>query len=97
MTSCDAPNGKAGGHIVEVKDYATPAATDSVVFLDLGENEGLSAGDFMTVYRPRTAVAGSVRTILGEVSILATKSHSSIAIVTLTVDSMHAGDWVELK
>jgi hypothetical protein len=97
MTSCDLSNGKAEGHIVEVKDYATPAATDSVVFLDLGENEGLSAGDFMTVYRPRTAVPGSVRTILGEVSILATKSHSSIAIVTLTVDSMHAGDWVELK
>ena len=96
-TSCDAPNGKVEGHIVEVKDYATPAATDSVVFLDLGERDGLSAGDFMTVYRPRNAQSTFVRTILGEVSILATKSHSSIAIVTMTVDSMHAGDWVELK
>ncbi|MEO6324457.1 MAG: hypothetical protein ABIT01_13920 [Thermoanaerobaculia bacterium] len=95
MTSCDGPNGKAEGHIVEVKDYQTPAATDSVVFLDMGENEGLSAGDFMTVYRPRAT--GSIRTILGEVSILATRSHTSIAIVTLTVDSMRAGDWVELK
>jgi hypothetical protein len=97
MTSCDAPNGKAGGHIVEVKDYATPAATDSVVYLDLGENEGLSAGDFMTVYRPRTVLSSTVRTVLGEVAILSTKSHTSIAIVTLTVDSMQAGDWVELK
>jgi hypothetical protein len=97
MTSCDTPNGKALGHIVEIKDYVTPAAGDTVVFLDLGENEGLSAGDFMTVFRPRYMASGAVRTVLGEVAILTTKSHSATAIVTLTGDSMRAGDAVELK
>ena len=37
FTQCDAPSGKITGHIVEVKDRATPVGTDSVVFLDLGE------------------------------------------------------------
>jgi hypothetical protein len=96
LTSCDPPSGKLAGHIVEVKDRAVPVATASVVYLDLGDSDGLVAGDFLNVYRTRAAANG-VRTMLGEVAILKTESHSAVAIVTTMSDVMYAGDEVELK
>ena len=71
-TICDVPNGKPIGHIVDTRDAVTPVGTDTVVFLDLGESDGLNPGDFLTVYRPSTRAEG-VRTILGEAAILTTR------------------------
>lgn len=96
LTQCDPPSGKTTGHIVEVKDRATPVGTDSVVFLDLGEADGLYPGDFLTVYRNRTD-SGTIRTLLGEVAVLWTKGRTCVAKVTSMVDSMRVGDFVELK
>jgi hypothetical protein len=94
VTSCDPPNGKVVGKIVEVKDYATPIADQSVVFLDLGEKDGVGPGDFLTVYRPRS---GGVRTMLGEVAVLTTRSRTATAIVTMMRDNMRVGDTIEPK
>lgn len=96
LTQCDAPSGKVTGHIVEVKDRATPVGTDSVVFLDLGEDDGLFPGDFLTVYRARND-SGTIRTLLGEAAVLWTKGKTCVAKITSMVDSMRAGDFVELK
>jgi hypothetical protein len=96
LTQCDSPSGKTTGHIVEVKDRATPVGTDSVVFLDLGEADGLYPGDFLTVYRKRND-SGTIRTLLGEVAVLWTKGHTCVAKVTSMVDSMRLGDLVEMK
>ncbi len=96
LTQCDPPSGKTTGHIVEVKDRATPVGTDSVVFLDLGEEDGLYPGDFLTVYRNRGDVA-ALRTLLGEVAVLWTKGHTCVAKVTSMIDYMGVGDFVELK
>jgi hypothetical protein len=95
-TMCDTPNGKVIGHIVENRGAVTPVGTDSVVYLDLGEADGLSPGDFLTVYRPSTRAQG-VRTILGEASILTTRAQTSVAIITLMSDTIYIGDTVELK
>jgi hypothetical protein len=95
-TTCDVPNGKVIGHIVETRGFVTPVGTDSAVFLDLGEADGLSPGDFLTVYRPSVRAEG-VRTILGEASILMTRARSSVAIITIMSDTMGVGDAVELK
>lgn len=96
LTECDVPNGKAVGHIVHTRDAVTPVATDTVVFLDLGEFDGLTPGDFLTVYRPSMRAEG-VRTILGEAAILTTRERSSVAIVTSMVDTIGIGDAVEVK
>lgn len=96
LTQCDAPSGKTAGQIVEVKDRATPVGTDSVVFLDLGEEDGLYPGDFLTVFRPRND-SGTIRTVLGEVAVLWTKGRTCVAKVTSMVDAMGLGDRVELK
>jgi hypothetical protein len=95
-TMCDVPNGKVIGHIVETRGAVTPVATHSVVFLDLGEADGLNPGDFLTVFRPSGRAEG-VRTILGEASILTTRARTSVAIITLMSDTMGVGDAVELK
>ncbi len=95
-TVCDTPNGKAIGHIVHTKDAVTPVGTDTVVFLDLGESDGLNPGDFLTVYRP-SARAEGVRTVLGEAAILTTRNRSAVAIVTSMVDFIGVGDAVEVK
>jgi hypothetical protein len=96
MTMCDTPNGKTTGHVVQTRMGETPVATDSVVFLDLGEADGLNPGDFLTVFRASGRAEG-VRTILGEASILTTRSRTSVAIITLMTDTIYAGDSVELK
>jgi len=95
-TMCDTPNGKVIGHIVENRGSVTPVGTDSVVFLDLGEADGINPGDFLTIYRPSGRAEG-VRTILGEASILTTRARTSVAIVTLMSDTIYIGDAVELK
>ena len=96
LTQCDPPSGKVTGRIVEVKDRATPVGTDSVVFLDLGEEDGLYPGDLLTVYRARND-SGTIRTLLGEAAVLWTKGKTCVAKITSMVDSMRAGDFVELK
>lgn len=96
VTMCDTPNGKAIGHIVETRLGETPVGSDSVVYLDLGEADGLNPGDFLTVYRASGRAEG-VRTILGEASILTTRSRTSVAIITLMTDTMGVGDSVEIK
>ena len=95
-TMCDVPNGKVIGHIVETRDAVTPVGKDTVVFLDLGEADGLNPGDFLTVYRPSGRAEG-VRTILGEASILTTRARTSVAIITSMSDTMGVGNAVELK
>lgn len=96
LTQCDPPSGKLVGRIVEAKDRATPIGTDSVVFLDLGEEDGLYPGDFLTVYRNR-GDGSTIRTLLGEVAVLWSKAGTSVAKVTSMVDTMGVGDFVELK
>jgi hypothetical protein len=93
---CDTPNGKPLGHLVDTRDAVTPVATGTVVFLDLGEQDGLNPGDFLTVFRPSTRAVG-VRTVLGEAAILTTRDRTSVAIVTSMVDYMGVGDAVEIK
>lgn len=96
FTQCDVPNGKAIGHIVHTRDAVTPVGTDTVVFLDLGESDGLNPGDFLTVYRPSERAEG-LRTILGEAAILTTRNRTAVAIVTSMVDTIGIGDAVEVK
>ena len=96
VTACEPPNGKILGHIIEVKERATPVADRSVVYLDLGDTDGVTAGDFLTVYRTRGQAKG-VRTVLGELAILKTQPHTAVAVVTSMNDVMYAGDEIELK
>jgi hypothetical protein len=95
-TSCEPGSGKLLGHILQTKDRVIPIGDKTIVFLDLGEGDGIAPGDFFTVFRTRGQAKG-VRTILGELAVLKTQPHTAVAVVTLTNDAMFAGDEIELK
>jgi hypothetical protein len=46
------PNGKVNGRIVLSRDGQETVAANQVVYLDLGAEDGVKAGDYMTIYRP---------------------------------------------
>jgi hypothetical protein len=96
VTPCDQPNGKVTGRVVYARDGAYSATQHSVVFLDLGDRDGVAPGDFLTVFRTR-ASAGSLRTLLGEAAILVTRNRSCLAKIMVARDQIQIGDEVELK
>jgi hypothetical protein len=57
----DAPSGKSKGHVVFTKDGVVALGAGSIVILDLGSNEGISPGDFVTVFRYTGSVEFGVR------------------------------------
>jgi hypothetical protein len=47
------PSGGAAGRIVLARDGREVVSRDDVVFVDLGAEDGLKVGDYLTVFRPR--------------------------------------------
>lgn len=54
------PNGKATGRIVLARDGQEFVTRDQIIYIDLGAEDGVKAGDYLTVYRP----LGSGRVVL---------------------------------
>ncbi len=96
LSSCDPTTGKVTGFIVDDYDSWTPIMKDSVVYLNVGEDDGIVPGDFFSVYRI-PSVEYTVRIMLGEAAILSTKKRTSVAIITSMRDTMYVGDHVEMK
>jgi hypothetical protein len=46
------PNGKPTGRIVAARDFREMVAMDQVVYIDLGAEDNVRAGDRLTIYRP---------------------------------------------
>jgi hypothetical protein len=46
------PSGKQNGRIVLARDNKELLSKDNVVFIDLGSEDGVKAGDYLTIYRP---------------------------------------------
>ena len=65
------------------------------MFLDLGEQDGLNPGDFLTVYHPSTQAVGVARCSAKRRS--SSRPRSSVAIITSMVDFIADGDAVEVK
>jgi hypothetical protein len=47
----DPPSGKATGYIVNSKDGLVAIGSDSTVMVDLGADQGVQPGDFLTIFR----------------------------------------------
>lgn len=95
-TSCDPATGKLTGRIVAAFDRVTPIGQESIVYLNRGELDGLTPGDFLTVYRYHSATT-EVRTILGEAAVLTTRERTAVAKIVSMQDLIGVGDEVELK
>lgn len=95
LTSCDPASGHPVGRIVRVKDLVVPVGQESIVYIDLGSND-VQPGQFLTVYRTHPTIP-SVRTILGEIAVLASFESTAVAKVTYSRDVIYKGDSVEVK
>ncbi|HUP65772.1 MAG TPA: LysM peptidoglycan-binding domain-containing protein [Thermoanaerobaculia bacterium] len=95
-TVCESENGKPRGHIVNAKDYNFVLGEGTVVEIDLGRNNLVEPGTFLTVYR-ESPIAGNPRLVLGEVGVLTAESTTATAQIVRMRFSMRVGDRVELK
>jgi LysM repeat protein len=93
---CNTPTDRSNGYIVASKGFDEALGVGDLVQIDLGHDDQLQPGDFMTVFRD-THVAGQPRQILGELGILTTESHTATARVVAMRKSMTIGDRVEAR
>lgn len=107
------PSGKGEGEIIASKEGLVQLGQGLVVFLNVGENQGLSAGSRLRIFR--TAKEATVnehnrniyrkyaktmnfpRQILGECVVLQTGKNTSTAIITESLEELYLGDRVELE
>ena len=93
---CDAPTGKASGYIVESREWELGLVEGNLVQIDLGRDEGLQPGDFLTVTRPSER-RDQPPMILGQIGVLTTEARTSTAIVINARREMFIGDRVEVR
>jgi hypothetical protein len=95
-TRCDLPNGNPTGYLVYAKDDVIDSGKDQLMFVDLGEAEGVYPGMFATVFR-ENPVSGMPRLVMGEVGILTVGENYSTARITQGWAPVEVGDRIELK
>jgi hypothetical protein len=66
------------------------------VQINIGRDDQLQPGDFLTVWRPSPAL-GQPREILGEIGILTTENRTATARIVAMRRSMTIGDQVERR
>ncbi|MBV8518309.1 MAG: LysM peptidoglycan-binding domain-containing protein [Acidobacteria bacterium] len=93
---CDAPTGRTVGTIVHSLGWDVGMVQGNLIQIDLGAEDQLQPGDFMTVYRPSPR-ADQPRVVLGEIGILTTQAHSATAIIVQSRRDMQIGDQVEMR
>ena len=69
------PTGKQTGRIVLARDGRETLARDDVVFIDLGREDNIKVGDYLTVYRPENR--GTIIGYGGEITANARRNYGS--------------------
>jgi hypothetical protein len=95
-TVCSPSSGKASGFIVNSKDFTFSLGEGQVVELNLGKDDFVQPGDFLTVYR-ESPDPGNPPQLLGEIGVLTAEAHTATAKIIRMRYSMAVGDRVEVK
>ena len=95
---CDPASGKTVGKIVHAQGgtWLTALGEGQLVQVDLGRDDQLEPGDFLTVFR-ESPVPGQGRQVLGEIGILTTEAHTATGKIVVMRYSMEVGDDVEIR
>lgn len=93
---CTPPTGKVAGFIVNAKDYRFALGEGALVEINLGHDDFIQPGDFLTVFR-NGKIDGDPRLVLGEIAVLTTEARTATAAIVRMRYSMEVGDQVELK
>ena len=93
---CDSPSNKVNGYIVDSRDWTLGLVEGNLVQIDLGRDNAVQPGDFLTVTRPSTR-PDQPPVILGQIGVLTTEARTSTAIVLQVRREILVGDRVELR
>jgi hypothetical protein len=94
---CDGSSGKRVGTIITAQGGWDLALGEGIlVQINLGRDDALQPGDFLTVYR-EDVQPGQARQVLGELGILTTEAKTSTAKIVAMRYSMRVGDRVEIR
>jgi len=93
---CDPFTGKSSGYIVQSKGFQMIIGVGELLQINLGRDDQLQPGDFLTVYRD-SPEPGQPRQVLGEIGVLTTESHTATARVVAMRRNMVVGDYVEAR
>ncbi len=93
---CDPPSGRTTGTIIDSREWHLGLVEGNLVQIDLGAENQLQPGDFLTVYRPSLR-SDQPRVVLGELGVLTTESKTATAVVVAARREMLIGDSVEMR
>jgi hypothetical protein len=93
---CDPPSGRTSGYIVDSRGWDAGLVEGTLVQINLGRNDQVEPGDFLTVYRP-SPHKDQPRVILGQLGVLTTESGTATAVIVSSRREMLVGDQVELR
>ncbi|MGZ8852808.1 MAG: LysM peptidoglycan-binding domain-containing protein, partial [Thermoanaerobaculia bacterium] len=91
---CDSPSGRVAGYIIDSSDWDLALAEGNLVQVNVGQDDQIQPGDFLTVYRE---APGEPRQVLGEIGILTTQSHTATGRIVGMRRTMQIGDSVEAR
>jgi hypothetical protein len=93
---CDPPSGRTSGYIVDSREWDLGLVEGVLVQIDLGSDNQIEPGDFLTVFRPSPR-SDQPRMVLGEVGVLTTEARTATAVVVRARREMLIGDRVEVR
>lgn len=94
---CEPRSGKQAGFIVNAQGGWSDALADGIlVEINLGHDEQLQPGDFLTVWR-ESPQPGQPPQVLGEIGVLTTEAHTATGKIVATRYAMRVGDHVEIR
>jgi len=124
------PSGKAKAMVIMGKGFTQSMGTNDIVYVNLGNHQGVRVGDYFRVFRytgtehetvfqePRFAFdvegdwgptygfgsspkkwnwSNTPREVLGEGVVLRTSPNASTVLLTFTLKTVYAGDYVEIE
>lgn len=92
---CDPASGKPGGFIVNAEGgWIETLGQGLVVELNLGRDDQLQPGDFLTVWR-ESPQPGQPRQVLGEIGVLTSEAHTATGKIVSSRYHIKVGDHVE--
>jgi hypothetical protein len=93
---CDPPTSRSNGYIVDSREWNLGLVEGVLVQIDLGSDNQIEPGDFLTVYRasPRS---DQPRMVLGELGVLTTQAKTATAVIVRARREMLVGDRVEAR
>jgi hypothetical protein len=93
---CDPPTSRSTGYIIDSREWTLGLVEGVLVQIDLGSDNQIEPGDFLTVYRPSPR-GDQPRMVLGELGVLTTQAKTATAVVVRARREMLVGDRIEAR